>query len=129
MNINENNYVDKAESVIKKLSGKNDPGEKTFNKVITTSKIRNLLSMTNDIYNQVIISQEKLLKPSIHERIEYLRIRFVYEAGRDQQVKSLLDAGDILDNLKTINKDRDNYILFCRYMEALVAFHKYYINN
>lgn len=49
MSITEENYVTEAESVIKKLLGKNGAGA-----MVTTSQIRNILAMTSDIYNQVI---------------------------------------------------------------------------
>ena len=32
----------------------------------------------------------------------------------------------ILDILKEIQGDKDNFLLFAHYMEALVAFHKFY---
>ena len=59
-------------------------------------------------------------------RIEYLRIRVVYEAGREQSVKDFIMQAKILDILKEIKGSRKNYILFNRYMESLVAFHKFY---
>ena len=54
MRINKNNYVDKAEKVIQKLV--EDSKQKNRGKVniVTTSKIRNLLAMTADIYNHLL---------------------------------------------------------------------------
>ena len=37
-----------------------------------------------------------------------------------------MNEAQILDVLKEINGSKKNYILFSRYMEALIAFHKYY---
>ena len=37
-----------------------------------------------------------------------------------------MDKADILAQISGINGNRKNYILFTRYMEALVAYHKYY---
>ena len=48
MTIHENDYVDQAEQAIKKLSAKKDQKA-----LVTTSKIRNLLAMVSDIYNDV----------------------------------------------------------------------------
>lgn len=45
--------------------------------MVTTSKIRNLLAMASDIYNEVVILQEDQLSDELNGRIEYLRIRFV----------------------------------------------------
>ena len=79
MRINKNNYVDKAEKVIQKLV--EDSKQKNRGKVniVTTSKIRNLLAMTADIYNQVLVYTNEKLNEDISGRIEYLRVRFMYE--------------------------------------------------
>ena len=125
MRITETNYVDKAEGVIQKLveesKAKNRNGKVN---IVTTSKIRNLLAMTADIYNQVLITQGQMLDEEIVGRIEYLRVRFMYECGRDQQVKEFVRAAELIDILKEIGKNKANYLLFSRYMEALIAFHR-----
>lgn len=126
MRINENNYVDKAENVIKNLvkeAKKNFKGEPD---IVTTSKIRNLLAMSADIYNQVLITSSEKLNDEICGRIEYLRVRFMYECGRDTKVRKFVEQAEILDILKEIKQSKKNYLLFSRYMEALIAFHKYY---
>ena len=125
MKINAQNYVDSAEQVIIKLSKKVDRNGSTV-QMVTTSKIRNLLAMISDIYNEIMNQNQKELSEEICAKIEYLRVRFIYESGRETKVKDLVMEADILDILKNIGKDRDKFILFNRYMEALVAFHKYY---
>lgn len=50
----------------------------------------------------------------------------MYECGREALVKNFVEEADILPILKEINGSKKNYILFSRYMEALIAFHKYY---
>lgn len=128
MYINESNYVDKAEEVIKSLKAKGKENKRTGEREIqlTTSKIRNLLAMTDDIYNEVMNQNDDALSEDVGSRISYLRIRFIYEAGRDNNVGEFVEQAKILDILKQIGNSRKNYILFNRYMEALVAFHKYY---
>lgn len=123
--INQEHYVDEAQSVIERLKVKRDRNGKPIG-LVTTSKIRNLLAMTDDIYNDVVNLSDEKLSPDIAARIEYLRVRFVYESGRESTVKALVEEAKILDILKEIGTDRKNYILFTRYMEALVAFHRYY---
>lgn len=78
--------------------------------------------MTADIYNEVQ-GAEDILPDSIVSRIGYLRIKFIYEC-RERAVKNLIDEAQILDALKEIGNSRQRYILFSRYMEALVAFRK-----
>ncbi len=126
MRINKNNYVDKAEKVIQKLV--EDSKQKNRGKVniVTTSKIRNLLAMTADIYNQVLVYTNEKLNEDISGRIEYLRVRFMYECGREPKVKEFVKEAEIIDLLKEIGQSKKNYLLFSNYMEALVAFHKFY---
>lgn len=128
MQINEKNYVDKAEEAIIRLSKKTNSQGKPI-AMVTTSKIRNLLSMAADIYNQVLGRDEAELPAELVSRIDYLRVRFIYEAGREAAVKSLIDEADLLNILKEINGDKNNYILFYHYMEALVAFKRYMNRN
>ncbi len=126
MYINENNYADEAEKVILQLKNKTNPKTGKSVPMVTTSKIRSILAMTSDIYNEVIMLQDDKLSDDLAGRIEYLRIRVVYEAGREQSVKDFIMQAKILDILKEIKGSRKNYILFNRYMESLVAFHKFY---
>ena len=123
MKITEDNYVELAEKAINKLKKKN--GE-----LVTTSKIRNLLAMTADIYNQVVNLKEEKLSAELIGQINYMKIRFIYEAGREQQkekrVKELIEEADILTHIDEIKNSRKQYILFSRYMEALVAYRKFY---
>ena len=123
MRINESTYVDTAENAIKELV--KESKQKNQN-IVTTSKIRNLLAMTADIYNQVLTSQGKILTEDVKGRIEYLRVRFMYECGREPKVNEFVQKAQILGILQEIGQSKKNYLLFSRYMEALVAFHRYY---
>ena len=128
MRINDSNYVDKAESVIKALSERVGRNGKPI-EIVTTSKIRNLLAMVSDLYNEVIDLTDDKLPEDIGGRINYMRMRFYYEAGREPKVKVLFEAAEIFDIIKEIGTSRKNYILFSRYMESLVAFRKFYGRN
>ena len=55
-----------------------------------------------------------------------MKIRFVYEAGREPKVGKLVQEAQILNCIDEIGQQRKNYILFSRYMEALVAYRKFY---
>ena len=130
MKLVEETYVDQAERVIKQLIDESDKrGKNNIPNIVTTSKLRNLLSMTMDIYNQVVNSTEDDLDDEVKGRIEYLRVRVVYDAGRDIKVKKFVEKAEILECLKQINGSRKNYLLFTHYMEALVAFRKYYAKD
>ncbi len=128
MRINEENYVDSAEKAIKELAQRQDRNGRTI-PIVTTSKIRNLLAMSADIYNEVLNSKDEKLNADIIGRINYMKLRFYYEAGRERTVKEFLEKADIFNIIKEINGSRKNYILFSHYLEALVAFRKYYGGN
>lgn len=123
--LTEDNYVDLAEKAIKELKEKKDRRGRDI-PLVTTSKIRNLLAMTASIYNDVMICQTEELSKEIVGRINYMKIRFIYEAGREPKVKDLVLAAKILEHIDEIGNSRKQYILFSRYMEALVAYRKFY---
>lgn len=50
----------------------------------------------------------------------------MYECGREPKVNEFVQKAQILDILKEIKQSKKNYLLFSRYMEALIAFHRYY---
>ena len=127
MTIHENDYVDQAEQAIKKLSAKKDQKGRPVLPV-TTSKIRNLLAMVSDIYNDVRNVQGEVLSEELIGKINYMKIRFYYEAGKDKEekVKDLLTTANVFKIIDEIGGKKKNFLLFSRYMEALVAFRKYY---
>ena len=124
--LTQTNYVDLAEKVIVKEIVRNPKRHNSI--VLTTSKIRNLLSLTNTLYNDVIHLTNEILSEEILGKIQYLRLRVVYEAGRDtdreKSVKDFVEKADIIKHLQRI-ETRSDLLLFCRYMEALVAYHKF----
>lgn len=119
MILSDDTYVDKAEKVMEKLSN---------SKMVTTSQIRNLLALTADIYNEVIISNKEELTAEIKSRLNYLKVRFIYEAWRknNDPVRDFVKEAEILECLDEIQGSKDRFLLFSRYMEALVAYHKMY---
>ena len=125
MRLNEENYVDLAEEAIRKLCKKTDRSGRAIS-IVTTSKIRNLLAMTADIYNDALNEKGEGLSGDIVARINYLKVRFVYEAGREPAVKNLVEEAEILEHLDEVKGNKSRYLLFSRYMEALVAYRKFY---
>ena len=117
------NFVDKAEKAIASLNRERNDRGKTI-RVVSTSQIRNLLSMTAEIYNKVRHLKEESLTEDIKNRIAYLRVRCIYESGRNESVKAFVKNSELLEILPTIATRKD-YILFSHYMEALVAWRKY----
>lgn len=114
-------YVDAAEAVMRRLAGNN--------RKITTSKIRNLLSLVTDIYNTENLRDAPTLSPESITALTMMRIRVVYEAGREQTVREFITEAKLLEYIKGIGTDREKLIAFAHYMEALVAYHRFLIGG
>ena len=111
-------YVDEAERIMRSLMSQP--------KKVTTSKIRNLLSLVTDIYNTENIRTEEKLLPESIVKLNLMQVRVAYECGRDDTVKRFVARTNLLEYLKGISTDRADLIRFAHYMEALVAFHRYF---
>ena len=135
--INKHDYVNKAETVIKELisdaknanSKKNNKNNKNDYEILTTSQLHKQLSMTAELFLLAERDSSDKLNQDLLDRIEYLRVQFIYQAGREQLVRKFIDKAGILQILKTIKENKEDFLTYCRYMEALVAFRKYYGNK
>ncbi|EJE19368.1 type III-A CRISPR-associated protein Csm2 [Staphylococcus epidermidis] len=95
---------------------------------LTTSKLRNLMEQVNRLYTIVFNSNEDQLNEEFIDELEYLKIKFYYEAGREKSVDEFLKKTlmfPIID--RVIKKESKKFFLdYCKYFEALVAYAKYY---
>ena len=115
-------YVDEAEKVIRRIALERNK--------ITTSKIRNLHSLVSDIYNAENLREDARLLPESVTALTKMRIRVVYEAGRDERsVKPFVNEAKLIEYIKGIGTDRAKLMDFAHYMEALVAYHRFYIGG
>lgn len=118
------NFADLAEKVIKGMREEDRRGNMTIK--LTTSKIRNLLSMTNVLYNNAKQMRNETLSEDIMHDVQYLKMRFAYECGREKDVEKFVKSAEIMEHIDKIGTSRESLLLFCSYMEALVAYHKFY---
>ena len=108
-------YVDKAAEIMK-----------TCHSYISSSKLRNILSMVSGIYNSERVGGEELSEAS-QNSLQMLRVRIIYEYGRnDNNFKTFIARTHILDHLLAVGKDRGKFIDYAHYLEAIVAYHKFY---
>ena len=121
MVITKENYVDHAEQVMRKLC---DNGSRQKD-LVTTSKIRSILSMVSEIYNNVRLERDPKLNENLKERLQYLKMRMVYEAGREPSVKTFIEEARLMKVLDEVGDSRERLITFCHYMEALVSYRKF----
>ena len=111
------NYVDEAERVMGELKAKRG---------ITTSRIRAIYALVADIYNAENLRSEAELLEESQLKLMRLRVRIIYDAGREQAVRAFVEKAQLLEYIKGIGKSRAEMIQFAHYMEALVAYHRYY---
>ena len=119
--LTDDNYVDKAEKTIKNLVTDKRNFKNRNSDVLSMSKLRNLLSLTSTLFDESKVREYEELK----DRIAYLKVQFVYQSGREEAVLDLVQKGEILPILKEINS-RESLQRFCRYMESLGAYFKFY---
>ena len=111
------NYVDEAEKVMRALFENRSR--------ITTTKLRGFLTLVNDIYNAENLRTETELSSESKLKLMRLRVRVVYDAGRERDVKDFVEKAKLLEYLKGVGDSREAMIHFAHYMEALVAYHRY----
>lgn len=112
--LDEDNYADVANQI---MEGR----ERRFPK-LTTSKLRGIYGYIMNVYTRADTPEEF---EKCRSEIQYLKVRMAYESGRDKDVKEFIQVSYLLkalDNVKTY----DQFRLYCRYAESLVAYFKFY---
>lgn len=115
-------YVKQAEVVIREEIIKDNNNKPK----LTTSQIRNILTMTNELYNTVRFSNDENISEDLRSHIQYTKMKIAYSAGRDRAVKDFVEKSCLMQYLDEVGDSRDKLITFCHYAEALVAYHKFY---
>ncbi len=125
---NQKDYVKCAENVIKFLKKENF-GVVGSKETLSTSKIRNILSSTSEIYDMVRSQGPE----AVRDKLAYLKVKLIYQSGRYPVVKRFVEVSKLIQALDRLEvkyyqqpEEKAMIILFCRYMEALVAYFKYY---
>lgn len=125
---NQKDYVKCAENVIKFLKKENF-GVVGSKETLSTSKIRNILSSTSEIYDMVGSQGPE----AVRDKLAYLKVKLIYQSGRYPVVKRFVEVSKLIQALDRLEvkyyqqpEEKAMIILFCRYMEALVAYFKYY---
>ena len=116
-----------AESVIKNLlnaSGKLD---------LTTGQIRKFLTAVNSLTSKIEVYKAQnetfeTLPDNFVMEIKYLKVKIAYQAGRDKNkiVKNFVEKAKLFERIDKIGNSFAEYENFARYIEALVAYHKFY---
>lgn len=110
------NYATFAELLMKSYLTKPDSQK------LTTSKLRGIYAMVMNVYTKVNSPEEY---QACKGDIQYLKVRMAYEAGREDAVKKFLSETKLMDLLNKVGT-YDQFMLYCRYAESLVAYFKFF---
>lgn len=126
--------VKEAEAVILSLE-KNRKNEFA----LRTNQLRKFLSAVNTVSNKVNVYQAQILSanPSrmskdlvlseqLAAEIKYLKVKIAYQAGRERAVRDFVQKAELTKKIDEIGTDLSKYKEFAKYIEALVAYHKFY---
>lgn len=101
------------------------------NLYLKTNQIRKFLAAVNTLTNKVEVCRAqnggaKELSPALGEQVKYLKVKFAYQAGRERTVRELGEKGKIKERIDRIGLSVERYERFARFIEALVAYHKFH---
>lgn len=123
--------VEEAEKAIEKLRkpSRKDPSKMVIN--VTTSQIRKFLTAVNSLKNKIDVYKinhlnEDVLSDDLVMEVKFLRVNILYQAKREKAVEDFIRKANIEEHINKIGNSIANFNKFYKYVEALVAFHKYY---
>jgi CRISPR-associated protein Csm2 len=121
--------VKSAEELIKELGkpprNPHFPEQKDFD--FTTSQIRKLLSAVNTLQNKIQVIKGNELDSVTTNEIKYLKVKIAYMVGRERKkLSNLVTKGQFVERIDAIKNDRTRFMQFSRFMESIVAYHKFY---
>ena len=100
---------------------------------LKTNQIRKFLAAVNTLTNKVEVYRAqnggaKELSAALGEQVKYLKVKFAYQAGRERTgtVRELGEKGKIKERIDRIGLSVERYERFARFIEALVAYHKFH---
>ncbi len=99
---------------------------------VTTSQIRRFLTAVNTVSGKVEQYQNETgksekLSPDLAAQVKFLKVKLAYQVGRGSgRIKDFVEETDLMAAIGSIGSDAKKYEEFARYVEALVAFHKFY---
>ena len=122
--------VDLADKVMKKLSTATEKWGKPS--MVTTSQLRRFLTAVNTVTGKVEQYQNETgtlekLSTDLAAQVKFLKVKLAYQVGRQGKVVAdFAKEADLMAAIDSIGSDAKKYEEFARYVEALVAFHKFY---
>ncbi len=132
---NYTDYVEEAHQKIKNLKNKNDLN-------VTVRQLRKILNYANLINNKLLTLEVKgeikdKLPEELKNELRSLKILIIYQSSRKENkstssrkenissVKKFVDETGLLKKLDDIEDDVNKLKNYFKYLEALVAYHKF----
>lgn len=97
---------------------------------VTTSQIRKFLTAVNVVRNKVDLFKTKnigadKLSDELVAEVKFLKVNLLYQAGRERTVKTFMERANLDSFIDAIGADIESFTKFTKYVEALVAYHKF----
>ena len=115
------NFADMAEKVIQKHA--------ELRSTITSTQLRGLFALMTELREMIRVRQVSVLDTNLMSHVQYIKMRFAYAAGRESSVKIFMQQTRLIECLDTVRDSVRQFEMVCKYAEALVAYHKYYIGD
>ncbi len=120
--------VTEAEKAIEGLKYKDKNNRDRID--VTTSQIRKFLTAVNVVRNKVDLYKAKnkgaeALSKELTAEIKFLKVNLFYQAGRTAAVKQFMTVSKLDIIIDGIGDSLARFVKFTKYVEALVAYHKF----
>lgn len=120
--------VTEAEKAIKGLQYKDRYDNTKID--VTTSQIRKFLTAVNVVRNKVDLYKAKnkgaeALSKELTAEIKFLKVNLLYQAGRTAAVMQFMTVSKLDVIIDGIGDSLARFVKFTKYVEALVAYHKF----
>lgn len=120
--------VTEAEKAIEGLKYKDKNNRDRID--VTTSQIRKFLTAVNVVRNKVDLYKAKnkgaeALSKELTAEIKFLKVNLLYQAGRTVAVKQFMTVSKLDIIIDGIGDSLARFVKFTKYVEALVAYHKF----
>ena len=118
-----------AEAVIQSLVYKDHRDNERLD--LKTSQIRKFLAAVTSVTNQIEVWHMQhidtdVLPDELAAQVKYLKVKLAYQAGREKSVKQFAEKARLSQRIDAIGCDRRKYQEFAHFVEALVAYHRFY---
>jgi len=99
---------------------------------LTTNQIRKFLTAVNTLTNKITLyrhqqEQTRALSEDLAKEVRFLKVKLAYQVARGNKgVRRFAEDTQLKEYIDTVGTDLKEYMAFAQFIEALVAYHKFY---